>query len=68
MELLVMLSASGIASEELGIDVDSENPNTEASNATAGPSRQGNPLLSLAIPEADNMTSNSISFCVNFGS
>lgn len=45
MELLVMLSASGIASEELGIDVDGENPSTGASNAVAGPSRQGNPLL-----------------------
>lgn len=46
MELLVMLSASGIASEELGIDVtDGENQSTEATNAVAGPSRQGNPLL-----------------------
>lgn len=45
MELLVMLSASGIASEELGIDVDGENASTEAPNAVPGPSRQGNPLL-----------------------
>lgn len=44
MELLLMLSASGIASEEMGPNVD-ENPDVEPLNAVAGPSRQGHLLL-----------------------
>jgi hypothetical protein len=46
MELLVMLSASGIASEELGMDVAGEDGNMGGPlNAMAGPSRQGHALL-----------------------
>ncbi|KAJ9125377.1 hypothetical protein QFC22_000337 [Naganishia vaughanmartiniae] len=44
MELLLMLSASGIASEEMGLDVE-ENLEVEPLNAVAGPSRQGHILL-----------------------
>ncbi|KAJ9109033.1 hypothetical protein QFC21_000359 [Naganishia friedmannii] len=45
MELLLMLSASGIASEEMGLEVDDGNPDVESLNAVAGPSRQGHLLL-----------------------
>lgn len=44
MELLLMLSASGIASEEMGLDA-AENADVEPLNAAAGPSRQGHLLL-----------------------
>lgn len=46
MELLVMLSASGIASEEMGLDGEGEEAGILGPlNAMAGPSRQGHALL-----------------------